>query len=52
VTGFCSTDGRITIMMPHPERVVRSVNCSWHPEDWGEFSPWLKIFENAKDYCK
>ncbi len=52
LTGFCNQDGRVTIMMPHPERVVRSVNCSWHPEGWGEFSPWLKVFENARNYCE
>jgi phosphoribosylformylglycinamidine synthase len=51
LTGFCNEDGRVTIMMPHPERVVRSINCSWYPDNWGEFSPWLKVFQNARHYC-
>ena len=51
VTGFCSEDGRVTIMMPHPERMVRTINCSWHPSDWGEFTPWLGIFQNARSFC-
>ncbi len=50
-TAFCSSDGRVTIMMPHPERVVRSITCSWIPDNWGQFSPWLKIFQNARDFC-
>jgi phosphoribosylformylglycinamidine synthase len=34
--------------MPHPERVFRTVQCSWHPDAWGEASPWLRLFENAR----
>jgi phosphoribosylformylglycinamidine synthase len=34
--------------MPHPERVFRSVSLSWHPRGWGEWSPWLRMFENAR----
>ncbi len=48
ITGLCSTDGRFTIMMPHPERVIRSVTNSWHPDDWGEYSPWMRMFRNAR----
>ena len=48
VTGFTSEDGRFTIMMPHPERVFRAVCNSWHPVDWGEYSPWIRIFRNAR----
>ncbi|ASK78456.1 phosphoribosylformylglycinamidine synthase [Paraphotobacterium marinum] len=48
VTGLCSLDGRATIMMPHPERVFRTVSNSWHPSDWEEDSPWMKIFRNAR----
>jgi len=47
----CSSDGRVTVLMPHPERVVRSVTHSWHPDSWGEYSPWLKFFANARDWC-
>ena len=47
VTGFCSKDGRVTIMMPHPERVFRSVQHSWHPKEWGDASPWSQLFTNA-----
>ncbi|MEQ6886009.1 phosphoribosylformylglycinamidine synthase [Salicola sp. Rm-C-2C1-2] len=50
VTGLCSEDGRATIMMPHPERVFRSVQCSWHPDDWGEDGAWLRIFRNARKW--
>ena len=48
ITGLCSEDGRVTIMMPHPERVVRTVQNSWHPADWGEDGPWLRMFRNAR----
>tara|TARA_R100001086_G_scaffold86005_1_gene41994 strand:- start:3331 stop:4515 length:1185 start_codon:yes stop_codon:yes gene_type:complete len=47
-TGFTTTDGRVTIMMPHPERVIRSVQHSWHPDDWGKDAPWLRVFHNAR----
>lgn len=47
VTAFCSKDGRATIMMPHPERLFRSVQYSWHDPSWGEAGPWLKLFQNA-----
>ena len=48
LTGFTTRDGRVTIMMPHPERVFRSVQNSWHPDDWGEDGPWLRMFRNAR----
>lgn len=48
MTGICSADGRVTIMMPHPERVFRTVANSWHPEHWGEDSPWMRLFRNAR----
>ncbi|MES9830756.1 MAG: phosphoribosylformylglycinamidine synthase [Candidatus Thiodiazotropha sp. DIVDIV] len=48
MTGFCNSDGRVTIMMPHPERVIRSVQHSWHPDGWGEDAPWLRLFRNAR----
>ena len=48
ITGLCNTDGRVTIMMPHPERVVRTLQHSWHPTDWGESAPWLRLFQNAR----
>ncbi|MBZ0223772.1 MAG: phosphoribosylformylglycinamidine synthase [Dokdonella sp.] len=47
-TGFTSEDGRATILMPHPERVIRSVQMSWRPPEWGEDSPWLRMFRNAR----
>ncbi|WP_018649529.1 MULTISPECIES: phosphoribosylformylglycinamidine synthase [unclassified Thioalkalivibrio] len=47
-TGFTSQDGRATIMMPHPERVFRTVQHSWHPQDWGEDGPWMRLFRNAR----
>jgi phosphoribosylformylglycinamidine synthase len=48
ITGLCSEDGRYTIMMPHPERLFRTVQYSWHPEEWGEDGPWLRMFRNAR----
>jgi len=48
VTGFTTPDGRFTIMMPHPERLFRTVQYSWHPDDWGEDGPWLRMFRNAR----
>ncbi len=48
ITGLCSSDGRVTIMMPHPERVFRTVQNSWAPEDWGEDGAWLRLFRNAR----
>ena len=48
ITALTSTDGRATILMPHPERVFRSVTNSWRSPDWGEDSPWMRIFRNAR----
>ena len=50
ITGVTTADGRFTIMMPHPERVFRSVQMSWHPEDLGEDSPWTNMFRNARHW--
>ncbi len=48
ITGLTSTDGRVTVMMPHPERVVRAVQNSWHPDGWLEDAPWRRLFRNAR----
>ncbi len=48
IAGVTTEDGRFTIMMPHPERVFRTVQMSWHPPQWGEDSPWLRMFRNAR----
>jgi phosphoribosylformylglycinamidine synthase len=50
IAGLTNSDGRVTIMMPHPERVIRSVQNSWHPDDWGEEAPWLRLFRNARHW--
>ena len=48
ITGLASLDGRATIMMPHPERVFRTVQNSWAPQEWGEDAGWLRLFRNAR----
>jgi phosphoribosylformylglycinamidine synthase len=48
ITGLTTADGRVTILMPHPERVFRAVQNSWHPEDWDEDGPWMRMFRNAR----
>ncbi len=48
LTGVTTPDGRFTALMPHPERVFRTVQMSWHPPEWGEASPWFRIFQNAR----
>ena len=48
ICGLTTADGRATIIMPHPERVSRTVQNSWHPDEWGEFSPWMRMFVNAR----
>jgi phosphoribosylformylglycinamidine synthase len=48
ITGLTTDDGRFTIVMPHPERVFRTAQMSWHPETWGEDSPWMRMFRNAR----
>ncbi len=48
ITALTNSDGRFTIMMPHPERCFRSQQNSWHPDDWSEYGPWMRMFRNAK----
>jgi phosphoribosylformylglycinamidine synthase len=48
ITGLTTADGRHTILMPHPERVHRTVQQSWHPPEWGEDGPWMRMFRNAR----
>jgi phosphoribosylformylglycinamidine synthase len=50
LTAVTTADGRFTVMMPHAERVFRSVQQSWHPESWGEDSPWMRMFRNARQF--
>ncbi len=50
ITGLTTPDGRFTILMPHPERVFRTVQNSWHPEGWGEDGPWMRMFRNARKW--
>ncbi|ATE73339.1 phosphoribosylformylglycinamidine synthase [Lysobacter capsici] len=48
IAGLTSRDGRATLLMPHPERTLRSANFSWSPKDWAGDSPWLRMFRNAR----
>ena len=50
IAGLASADGRVSILMPHPERTPRSANLSWHPADWPEDSPWMRMFRNARAF--
>ena len=54
ITSLTSTDGRATIMMPHPERVFRTIQMSsvskQHEAEWGEYSPWMRMFRNARKW--
>ncbi|HEX7029194.1 MAG TPA: phosphoribosylformylglycinamidine synthase, partial [Gammaproteobacteria bacterium] len=50
ITGITTTDGRVTITMPHPERVFRTVLMSWHDKSWPEDSPWMRMFYNARRF--
>ncbi len=50
LTSVCSPDGRVTILMPHPERTIRGVTGSWWPTQNGEFTPWMQMFRNARKW--
>ena len=50
ITGLTTKDGRFSIMMPHPERVFRTVQNSWHPDAWGEDGAWIRMFRNARKF--
>jgi len=52
IAGLTTGDGRFTIVMPHPERVFRTVQMSWHPREWGEDSPWIRMFRNARSWLE
>jgi len=52
ITGVTSQDGRATVMMPHPERVFRTVSNSWYPDTWGDDGPWLRMFRNARVFVE
>ena len=52
VTGVSSDDGRVLVLMPHPERVFRTAQLSWHPKDWGHYSPWMRLFDNARQWVE
>ncbi|HEY1313499.1 MAG TPA: phosphoribosylformylglycinamidine synthase, partial [Steroidobacteraceae bacterium] len=48
LAGLCSSDGRVTSIMPHPERVFRTVQNSWAPKQWSEDGGWMRLFRNAR----
>ncbi len=52
IAGVSSDDGRVTIMMPHPERTFRTAQHSWAPDSWGEDSAWMRMFRNARVNCE
>ena len=52
VTGICTTDGRVTLMMPHPERNLMAYNHSWKPEEWDQDGAWMRMFRNARAFLR
>jgi phosphoribosylformylglycinamidine synthase len=50
IAAITSEDGRVTLIMPHPERVFRSVQYSWRPRAWQEDAPWMRLFRNARAF--
>ncbi len=52
ITGLTAASGRVTIMMPHPERVFRAVQNSWQPDEWSEDAGWMRMFRNARVWCQ
>ncbi len=48
ISGMSSADGRVTIMMPHPERVFRALQCSWAPDEWQVEGAWMRLFRNGR----
>ena len=52
ITALTSSDGRSTIIMPHPERVFRTISHSWAPHSWGADGPWMRLFRNARAWVK
>jgi phosphoribosylformylglycinamidine synthase len=50
ITGLTSINGRVSIMMPHPERVFKSDQNSWYPKSWNEYGPWYRMFANANKF--
>ena len=48
ITAVCNKDGRINIMMPHPERIFRTVQASWAASTWQTYTPWMQMFLNAR----
>ncbi len=51
LAGICNADGRVTALMPHPERVFRTVQHSWRPPGWGEDGGWMRLFRNARVFA-
>ena len=52
ITGLTAADGRVTIMMPHPERVFRAIQNSYVPNEWDEDGAWMRMFRNARVWCE
>jgi phosphoribosylformylglycinamidine synthase len=52
ITGICNADGRVTILMPHPERTVAGTAGSWWPQRWDGRTPWFQLFVNARNWVK
>jgi phosphoribosylformylglycinamidine synthase len=52
LAGLTTPDGRVTILMPHPERAFRAAQLSWRPREWREDGPWMRMFRNARAWTE
>jgi phosphoribosylformylglycinamidine synthase len=48
LAGLTAADGRVLVMMPHPERVFRALTNAWRDPAWREDGPWMRLFRNAR----
>jgi phosphoribosylformylglycinamidine synthase len=52
IASVTNRDGRVTILMPHPERTIAGVSGSFWPKAWDGKTPWFRMFQNARAFAK